>query len=581
MPVTSISRKLLTRVLSLYFTLTIIVTGVQIGAEYLNTKSHIKNELLTLEQTFSGSLTRAIWELNTQQAIDIAQGLVAIPSIKGISITNESSEVIVQLGDVFQKAESVNSKQYDTAVGKPEMDIISGNNFGHTFPLIFEFSGRTTQVGMVTLLSNNSVVFDRIQVGLYFLVGNAMVKTAALVFLFTLAFAKLLTAPLNELTAQIERFDPEDPEESKLHTLTYERNELNILQDAYNSLLDELAMHKQKLFEAQTEIISTNNKLDEQNLILEQEVARKTSSLSSTMLKMERQKKELLEQQGKLEAENSRRSLTENTLTQSNKDLKSSIIELNETKNRLLAADKMVVLGNLSVAISREVDTPIGISVTSIGYLNDLFSRLSEDIKGEALSKKAMEDFVSKAQQSVKLLEENLARSSGLISSFKQISADQVSDKIRKVNIEMYVNEVIKSLSPILEKTNHTIKVDCPENIELYVHAGAIAQIFTNLIINSVVHGFEYMQSGVIFISINIYNDRLHIRFQDNGIGIETDKISQLFDANFTSQANGSVGGLGTHIVKSLVTDTLNGTIEVDSRTNGGLCYDIEFNNMQ
>ena len=99
MKVTSISRKLLSRVLSFYFILTFMVTCAQIGAEYFNTKSHITSELLTLEKTFSGSLTRAVWELNTQQAIDIAEGLVAIPMIKGITVTDENNQIIAQLGE--------------------------------------------------------------------------------------------------------------------------------------------------------------------------------------------------------------------------------------------------------------------------------------------------------------------------------------------------------------------------------------------------------------------------------------------------------------------------------------------------
>ena len=61
----SLSRKLLTKVLSVYFILTFVVTLGQIVAEYFNTKNHINGELATLQQTISGSLTRAIWELNT------------------------------------------------------------------------------------------------------------------------------------------------------------------------------------------------------------------------------------------------------------------------------------------------------------------------------------------------------------------------------------------------------------------------------------------------------------------------------------------------------------------------------------
>ena len=50
----SLSRKLLTKVLSVYFILTFVVTLGQIVAEYFNTKNHINGELATLQQTISG-----------------------------------------------------------------------------------------------------------------------------------------------------------------------------------------------------------------------------------------------------------------------------------------------------------------------------------------------------------------------------------------------------------------------------------------------------------------------------------------------------------------------------------------------
>jgi hypothetical protein len=53
-----------------------------------------------------------------------------------------------------------------------------------------------------------------------------MVKTAALVLLFSLAFSNLLTTPLNALTEQINQFDINDPKASKLHVINYENNEI-------------------------------------------------------------------------------------------------------------------------------------------------------------------------------------------------------------------------------------------------------------------------------------------------------------------------------------------------------------------
>ena len=91
---TGLSRKLLTRVLSVYFVLTLIVTIGQIFTEYLSTKNHIESELQTLKNTFSTSLTRAIWELNTPQAQSIAEGLMELPIVEGVQIRDENGDYI-------------------------------------------------------------------------------------------------------------------------------------------------------------------------------------------------------------------------------------------------------------------------------------------------------------------------------------------------------------------------------------------------------------------------------------------------------------------------------------------------------
>ena len=96
---TSLSRKLLTRVFSVYFVLTLVVTATQIIAEYTSTKQQIEGELETLQNTFSSSLTRAIWELNTPQAISIAQGLMEIPIVEGVQIRDEAGNYVVEVGE--------------------------------------------------------------------------------------------------------------------------------------------------------------------------------------------------------------------------------------------------------------------------------------------------------------------------------------------------------------------------------------------------------------------------------------------------------------------------------------------------
>ena len=580
MKVQSLSRKLLTRVLSFYFILTVSVTGIQIIAEYFNTKNHINSELLTLEKTISGSLTRAVWELNSQQVIDISEGLLAIPMIKGITVTDESNNIITQLGEVISP-EKLEIDRISLNGSSEGVSSISEGLFGHSFPLVFEFSGRTTSVGRVTLLSSNTVIFNRIEVGIYFLVANAIVKTAFLIFLFTWAFNKLLTRPLNELTQQIEQIDLDDPEASKLHSMNYEKNELNILEDAYNNLINELVEFKEKLAFSQLETDKAKDQIDEHNLLLEQEVAKKTSSLSSTMLSMEIQKKELLDQKHSLQEENIRRSKTEKTLTTTNKELILSIKELNIAKERLLETEKMASLGQLSAEVSHEVITPIGISITSSTYLLEQISTLKQTLDQNKMSKRSIENFINNATRSTEILTNNLYRASELLVSFKHIAVDQTNDKIRMINISKYIDEIIQSLHPKLRKTAHSINVNCDKNIEIYTHPGAIAQILLNMIINSITHGFEHINRGEITINIDYQPHKLIINYADNGHGLTPEAKNKLFEAFYTTKANKGGSGLGTHIIRNLVSDTLNGTVTAHSELNKGLSYHIEIPDMR
>ncbi len=322
----SLSKKLLTNVLSVYFLLTFVVTCGQVVAEYVNTKDYIRNELTMLQKTFSRSLTRAIWELNTKQTVTTAEGLLAIPMIEGIIVRDDSGEIISQLGRSLDIHE-LYSQQLVQEEAIIE-DTPSGL-FGYTFPLIFEFSGRATQVGDVTLFSSREVVFSRIMISIYFLIGNAMIKTTFLIILFLLAFRKLLTEPLSQLTEQIEEFELDDADGHRIELDTTERNELKVMEEAFNKLIDKVAEYRKKLDQTQKELIISNEKLDQHNLQLEQEVARKTSNLSQAMMDLQQQKYELEKQKLTLTEEVDRRRQTEQELLTKQKELERYLDELN------------------------------------------------------------------------------------------------------------------------------------------------------------------------------------------------------------------------------------------------------------
>ena len=570
----SLSKRLLTSVLSVYFILTFVVTCGQVIAEYHNSKDHIQNELSTFQKTFSGSLTRAIWELNTQQTRTIAEGLLAMPTIEGVIVRDDSGEIISQLGQSIDIGDAYN----DTLVVKPQLvQQTSSGLFGYTFPLIFEFSGRATQVGDVTLFSSRNVVLSRIMVSIYFLVGNALIKTTFLIILFLMAFRRLLTEPLTDLTHQIEELELDNLEGVQVSVHTTEHNELKIMEYSFNNLIDKVIDYKNQLEATQKQLVSTNEKLDQQNLMLEQEVARKTSNLSQAMMDLQQQKYELEKQKLTLTEEVDRRKTTESELLQKQDELTRYVDELNLAQERLVGSEKMAALGGLVAGITHDINTPVGIGVTATSFLEERLNQIEIAYQDKSLSPKALEEFIRDAKQSTSLLATNLERASELVASFKQIAVDQASEAVRNINLKEYLSEIIRSLQPKLKKTMHKINIHCPDDLKLNLPAGAISQIFTNLIMNSLIHSFEGVNAGSIDIAISEHDGEVRITYRDDGRGVSQEQLDKLFDPFFTTRREQGGSGLGTHITFNLVKQTLGGDITATSEIGKGLTYEISF----
>jgi signal transduction histidine kinase len=543
------------------------VTAGQIFTEYLNAKSDIEGELKTLKNTFSTSLTRAIWELNTPQAKSIAVGLMELPIVEGVQIRDENSNYIADLGRT--------SKLVGESITKGVLRDHAGGTFGYSFPLIFEFSGRTSLVGDVTLYSSSAIIFSRIEVGIFFLIGNAIVKTAFLVFLFMSAFRTMLTNPLNELTQQITDFNLDDPESSKLDLSIDEDNELKVLETSYNKLIDEMIEFQSKLAGTQHELQKANLRLDDQNISLEEEVAKKTATLSRIMLDLEQQKDELLVNQRELRQENENRQFIEDELRKRNTELATSMETIQMAKDQLVESERMASLGGLVAGIAHDVNTPLGVSVTATSFLHDRVKKLQSAYENKKLTGNTMTSFLSEAEQTITLLTNNLNRASDLISSFKQVAVDQTSEAEREINVSEYLTEVVQSLAPNFKKTQHTIDIHCPDDLSIKCAPGVLAQILTNMIMNSLIHGFEDKTKGAIRLEISEQDNNLVINYSDDGRGLDEGTLKRHFDAFFTTRRGKGGSGLGTHIMYNLVTQTLGGDIEAFSKPGEGLKYII------
>jgi len=104
--------------------------------------------------------------------------------------------------------------------------------------------------------------------------------------------------------------------------------------------------------------------------------------------------------------------------------------------------------------------------------------------------------------------------------------------------------------------------VTCDSEVLIMGYPGAFTQIFTNLILNSIIHGFTDDRPNKIELQIHDTDDLLTIDYFDNGVGISDDIREKIFKMFFTTMREEGGSGLGLHIVKNLLKEQFEASID-------------------
>src|SRR5471030_1298863 len=264
-------------------------------------------------------------------------------------------------------------------------------------------------------------------------------------------------------------------------------------------------------------------------------------------------------------------------LEEQNAALNSAMTALKDAQSELVRQEKMDSLGRLVAGVAHEINTPLGICVTATSHLVQELKLTKEDLAAGTLDEEGLAQFFDIVDQSLRIMTTNTQRAAALVRSFKQVAVDQSSDDIRSFDLRKYLDEVLLSLQPKLKGKPIKIEIDCPPDITLDSFPGAVSQIVTNMVVNSLVHGYAEGQGGTIKIVGQLDGGQVRFDYSDDGVGMDGDTLKQLFDPFFTTKRGSGGSGLGAHILYNLVTGALGGTVKVDSVPGQGLHYQLRF----
>jgi len=257
--------------------------------------------------------------------------------------------------------------------------------------------------------------------------------------------------------------------------------------------------------------------------------------------------------------------------------LEQTLEQLTLTQSSLIESEKMAALGSLVAGVAHEINTPLGVVKTGISYNRDAMVELERLFTTSQLTKEQLAASIANQHRGYQLALDNLERAIHLITTFKKVAVDQGSESQRNINLKQYIAEISAAFAPLFKSNRVELSLTGDNDIELTTYPGPLYQILSNLINNSIKHGFDTHQQKIITIIATQTNQTATLIYRDNGVGIAPHIIHQIYQPFITTKRNDGGSGLGMHIVFNLVTQLFDGTIDCQSSPEQGTQFTITF----
>lgn len=255
--------------------------------------------------------------------------------------------------------------------------------------------------------------------------------------------------------------------------------------------------------------------------------------------------------------------------------LQDALRNLNHTQAKLIESEKLASLGRLVSGLAHEINTPLGIAVTSASHCANELRQVQKLYRDEALNEEEFAQFLAGIDDGLNLINNNLGRAATLVQNFKLSGAIHTANEEELFELRACINLTVQSLQPLLKQHQVTCELAPSAEININSYPGAIAQIITNLITNSIHHAFADTTDKKICIQFKESSDHVVLHYTDNGCGIANEIRAKIFEPFFTTARRTGGSGLGLSIVYNLVTQKLKGEIAISEDQSQGASFEI------
>ncbi len=247
-----------------------------------------------------------------------------------------------------------------------------------------------------------------------------------------------------------------------------------------------------------------------------------------------------------------------------------------ERAKQLVHADRLATIGTLSAGLAHEIKNPTTFISGNVQTLEKFWAVLSKAMeeKGCDCGDDEQLRFIYEEMPSlISGIKDGVARIRKVVDSLKAFSRKGTNEKI-PFSIADRIETALTLCHKAL-KNRVSVEKRLPEE-ELIVQGDPqqIEQVLINLFINAA-DAMEGMKDARLLIEVTNSDDKVFIIVEDNGPGLEDDKLKKIWEPFFTTKPAGKGTGLGLPICRSII-EGHGGSIDVERGSEGGLRFRIE-----
>ncbi|MDR3233568.1 MAG: HAMP domain-containing protein [Planctomycetaceae bacterium] len=237
--------------------------------------------------------------------------------------------------------------------------------------------------------------------------------------------------------------------------------------------------------------------------------------------------------------------------------------KIKQRSKELVRSERLASVGFLAAGVAHEINNPL---MVISGAAELLQRRINDDVEQNSGTDTVF------AEKYLKMIQDEAFRCKKITEQLLSIARNETKEKVPTniVTIITDMAELVRQQSVFKQKN---VKLNLPEHLEVKVHPQEIKQVILNLLTNA----FQSTEAdGMVTVRLEEKESAVVLTFQDDGFGMESDVLQNIFEPFYTHRRQGSGTGLGLSITHRIIEEH-GGRIEAFSGgTNQGATFVVE-----